>query len=66
MQEKTFSKKVDEIAHPYRRECNDKYFKNEYDNGFFDEPGVLEEYKSIAEKLVVPMLELFPSYWGNY
>jgi exodeoxyribonuclease V gamma subunit len=59
-----FAKKINEVAAPFGYECTDQYLLNEYKSGYFNQEGLVEEYKTIAEKLLVPMQELFPGYWN--
>ena len=43
--------------------CNDAYLNREYANGFFLSDNIIENYQSAAQKLLVPLGELFPEYY---
>ncbi|MBC7886898.1 MAG: exodeoxyribonuclease V subunit gamma [Ferruginibacter sp.] len=44
--------------------CTDTYMNNEYTNGFFETLNIVEDYRMVAEKLLVPLSQLFPGYYN--
>jgi hypothetical protein len=39
---------------------------NEYNNGFFDQENIIEDYKEVARKLLLPLVHLFPGYYEKH
>lgn len=42
---------------------DDPYIVPEYNKGFYDREEVLEQYKAIAEQVLVPLADVFPGYY---
>ncbi|MBS1735881.1 MAG: exodeoxyribonuclease V subunit gamma [Bacteroidetes bacterium] len=42
--------------------CNDIYMNKEYENGFFERECAMEEFKSAAQKLLMPLADFFENY----
>ena len=42
--------------------CSDAYLIREYEGGTFSQAGNEEKYRKVAEKLLLPLARLFPSY----
>lgn len=40
----------------------DSYLSKEYENGFFQKENVMEDYRDLAETLLVPLADIFPDY----
>nr|WP_294900732.1 exodeoxyribonuclease V subunit gamma [uncultured Pedobacter sp.] len=68
-----FKKAVDEKLNSYQFPCNDPYILQKYKDGFFDnklayeeqdENEVLINFKINFEKIISPLEELFPKYFG--
>jgi exodeoxyribonuclease V gamma subunit len=47
----------------YNYPCTDTYMNRQYANGFFHTNNIVEDYKAVAEKLLVPLERLFPDYY---
>jgi len=47
----------------YNYPCTDTYMNKQYDSGFFNTNNIVENYKAVAEKLLVPLERLFPDYY---
>ena len=57
-----FESAVKNMFDTFNYPCNDPYLVKEYERGTFSQPGVIEKFKKVAEKLVIPLARLFPSY----
>lgn len=58
-----FQKIVNDKLDNYNFPCTDQYILNEYQNGFFNNQDVLNDYKSACGVLLNPLAEIFPSYY---
>jgi exodeoxyribonuclease V gamma subunit len=59
----TLLSKVESHINNYNFPCRDEYYINEYANGFYQQPNVLDNYKANAELLLRPLEALFPTYY---
>ena len=63
LDEKILRKALDGFFHNFSFPCDDRYLLNEYQNGFFKFPDIVERYKANAQILTKPLGEIFPSYF---
>jgi len=63
LDDKLFQKALKAKFHNYNYPCTDTYMNKEYANEFFHADSIIEEFKSVAEELLIPLEELFPEYY---
>jgi len=58
-----FQNSLNDKFEKYNYPCTDTYMNKQYDSGFFNTNNIIENYKAVAEKLLVPLERLFPDYY---
>jgi exodeoxyribonuclease V gamma subunit len=59
-----FSKKVDKALDKREDITVDPYISREYENGFFKDETILDNYKVICSHLLQPLAEIIPGYYN--
>ena len=57
-----FAKKLKNTFNNEYHSCYNTYMVKEYENGYFNEPNIEEEYKEALGKLFMPLVDLFDKY----
>ena len=65
MEAAAFQKAINDELNNYMFPGTDHYILKEYGNGFYEEEGVMERYKSQCELLLKPLSLLFPEFYKN-
>ncbi len=60
--QKVFDKAIDKMFETFGYPCSDAYLLREYENGTFSQAAAVEKFKKAADKLLLPLARLFPSY----
>ena len=58
-----FSPDVDKVLNGYGRRCKDSYVMKEYDQGFFRREQAWDDFREVAERLLLPLKDVFSGYY---